>query len=130
MNGPPLVLPCRLPLNFLNSSMVYGNIVPKKETSWKISHPSFEEWQSLYGAAIDYWKMQPWQWVNDTDLFGIKNPEDGEIGYCCVVGALGEFIGLVLYLGAKGLESYMKLQTSKSSEEEPTKHGKVLDRLF
>lgn len=92
--------------------------------------PSFQEWQSLYGAAIDYWKIQPWQWVNDTDLFGVKNPEDGEIGYCCVVGALGEFIGLVLYLGTKGLESYMKIQASESPEGEVLSTGKCLTASF
>ncbi|MFB3887605.1 MAG: hypothetical protein ACE144_20495 [Thermodesulfobacteriota bacterium] len=92
--------------------------------------PSFQDWQNLYGAAVDYWKIQPWQWVNDTDLFGVKNPEDGEIGYCCVVGALGEFIGLVFYLGTEGLESYMKIQASESPDGDLLSVGKCLTFSF
>jgi hypothetical protein len=92
--------------------------------------PSFQEWQSLYGAAIDFWQIQPWQWVDDTDLFGVKNPEDDEIGYCCVVGALGEFLGLVVYLGTEGLESYLKIQTSESPEEDLLSTAKCLTASF
>lgn len=42
--------------------------------------PSFQEWKNLYRTAIEFWQIQPWQWIDDTDLFGVKNPEDGEIG--------------------------------------------------
>ena len=64
--------------------------------------------------------------MDDTDLFGVKNPQDGEIGYCCVVGALGEFLGLVFYLGTEGLESYLKIQRSESPEEDVLNAGKCL----
>jgi len=88
--------------------------------------PSFQEWENLYRTASDFWQIQPWQWIDDTDLFGVKNPEDGEIGYCCVVGALGEFLGLVVYLGTEGLESYLKIQRSESPEEDVLSAGKCL----
>jgi hypothetical protein len=52
-----------------------GNIESKKENCMQDLQPSFQEWQNLYGAAIDYWRIQPWQWVDDTDLFGVKNPQ-------------------------------------------------------
>ena len=80
--------------------------------------PSIEEWHTLYRAAIDFRQSQPWDWVADTDLFGVKNPENDEVGYCCIVGALGEFVGVVVYLGTEGLESYLKSQMSESPEED------------
>jgi hypothetical protein len=93
--------------------------------------PSFQEWHSLYRAAIDFWQIHPWQWVNDTDLFGVKNPEDCEIGYCCIVGALGEFLGLVVYLGTEGLEGCLKIQMSESPEgEDVLSTGKCLVASF
>jgi hypothetical protein len=92
--------------------------------------PSLKEWHALYRAAIDFWQIQPWNWVNDADLFGVKNPEDDEIGYCCVVGALGEFLGLVFYLGTEGLESYVKIQKSESPEEDVLSAGKCLVASF
>jgi len=92
--------------------------------------PSLQEWHALYRAATDFWQIQPWNWVNDTDLFGVKNPEGGEIGYCCVVGALGEFLGLVFYLGTEGLESYLRIQESESPEEDVLSTGKCLVASF
>jgi hypothetical protein len=89
----------------------------KEEAVMQDPQPSLQEWHTLYRAAIDFWQIQPWGWVNDTDLFGVKNPEDNEIGYCCVVGALGEFLGVVVYLGTEGLESYLRIQKSESPEE-------------
>jgi hypothetical protein len=103
-----------------------GSIEPKGEDILQNLQPSFQEWENLYRTAIDFWRIQPWQWINDTDLFGVKNPEDGEIGYCCVVGALGEFLGLVVYLGTEGLESYLKIQGSESPEEDDLSTGKCL----
>ncbi len=96
----------------------------------KDRQPSLEEWHALYRAAVDFRQVQPWRWVNDTDLFGVKNPEDGEIGYCCIVGALGEFIGLVVYLGTEGLESYLRIQKSESPEEDVLSTGKCLVASF
>jgi hypothetical protein len=107
----------------------------KEEDVMHDPQPSVQEWHMLYRAAIDFWQIQPWNWVNDTDLFGVKNPENDEIGYCCIVGALGEFLGLVVYLGTEGLESYLKTQMSESPEEDVFGTAKCLvasseDRKF
>jgi hypothetical protein len=106
------------------------SIDSKEEAVMQDPQPSLQEWHTLYRAAIDFWQIQPWNWVNDTDLLGVKNPEDGEIGYCCVVGALGEFLGLLVYLGTGGLESYLRIQKSESPEEDVLSTGKCLVASF
>lgn len=50
----------------------------------------------------------------DSDIFGVGNPENGEIGYCCVLGNEGEFYGLAVYTGTKGLQSYFRMQSDEN----------------
>lgn len=44
--------------------------------------------------------------MDDTDLFAVESPEDGEIGYACVLGTAGEVFGLAVYLGREGFADY------------------------
>lgn len=62
--------------------------------------------QRLYTAADKFKKMAPWQWMYDSDLFGVQNPADGIVGYCSVMGAAGEHFALGVYVGTAGLASY------------------------
>src|SRR3989338_1822045 len=70
--------------------------------------PSLAEWKELYKQAVKFKEIAPWCWMWDSNLFGVKNPEDGETGYCCVLGAAGEVFGLVVYKGCEGLDGYWK----------------------
>ncbi|RJR54420.1 MAG: hypothetical protein C4576_00595 [Desulfobacteraceae bacterium] len=75
--------------------------------------PTGEEWKALYGATKVFSKEKPWEWMEDTDLFGVQNPEDGEIGYCCIMGAGGEVFGLSAYLGSEGLLTYRNIASGR-----------------
>jgi hypothetical protein len=65
-----------------------------------------EEWKDLYQAAAEFREIEPWKWVNETDIFGVQNPRTGGNGYCCIMGELGEVLALAVYLGAEGLSGY------------------------
>jgi hypothetical protein len=79
--------------------------------------PNLENWLELYNEAIAFRKLAPWLWMYDSDLFGVMDPVTGEIGYCIVMGNLGEFFALGIYLGTKGLQSYYNLQDSDIEED-------------
>jgi hypothetical protein len=75
--------------------------------------PTTKQWKELYKAAIKFQRMECWNWMWDTDIFGVQNPENGEIGYCCIMGGAEEHFALAVYLGSEGLYGYLELQSKK-----------------
>jgi hypothetical protein len=54
-------------------------------------------WRRLYESAVKTKKLAPWEWMSETDVFGIEDPESGKIGLVSVMGALGEHFSVALY---------------------------------
>ncbi len=70
------------------------------------SSPSLTEWRRLYEAAARVKETAPWEWMTETDLFGVRNPETGELGFVSIMGALGEHLAVALYLGPESLQGF------------------------
>lgn len=75
--------------------------------------PHLKEWKELYKASIEFKDIEAWNWMDDTNIFGVQNPVSGEIGYCCILGNLREVFGLVVHTGTEGLRGYLKMQSGK-----------------
>jgi len=77
--------------------------------------PSLDEWSRLYQAAIKVKEVAPWEWMTETEVFGVQNPETDEIGFVSVMGMLGEHYSLAVYLGAEGLYGLWRFEDAASS---------------
>ncbi|MHB8881129.1 MAG: YecA/YgfB family protein [Thermodesulfovibrionales bacterium] len=76
-----------------------------------------KKWKTLYQAAAEFRAIEPWKWVKETDLFGVKDPVTGEIGYCCVMGEMGEVLAMAVYLGTGGFNGYRMIQDQNNTAE-------------
>ncbi len=79
----------------------------------KINEPSIDEWRRLYQAATAFYKLAPWKWMQDDQIFGVKNPQSGEIGYCAVLGNIKEVFALLVYEGAEGYAGHLRMQSGE-----------------
>jgi hypothetical protein len=87
--------------------------------SMKKLQPSLKDWKALYEVAVEFRKAEPWAWIKETDVFGVQNPKTGEIGYCCIMGELGEVLAMAIYEGTEGLQSYLKIQKGQINPGDP-----------
>ena len=74
----------------------------------------------MYELAFRYKQTKLWKDMEDTEVFGVRL-SDGEIGYCCVMGMLGEHISLAVYVGDEGFQSFRELAFRENPDdiEEP-----------
>ena len=72
--------------------------------------PGIREWRRLYESAVRVKEISPWEWMTETDIFGVRSPETGELGFVSVMGLLGEHYAVSLYLGSEGIHGFLDLQ--------------------
>lgn len=67
------------------------------------------ELRSLYGAADEFEKLQPWEWMSEYQLLVVEDPETHMMGFCCITGNKLDKRGLKVYLGIDGLRHYIEM---------------------
>lgn len=68
--------------------------------------PTASEYGMLCQLAFHMQQLSPWIFMQETDVFGVQDPESGELGFVSVMGQLGEFQAISVYRGAEGLYSW------------------------
>jgi hypothetical protein len=77
--------------------------------------PSHTETKTLCDLAVQVKTIAPWTWMQDTDVFGVEDPDTGEIGFVSVMGNIGEFESVAVYRGAEGIFGYIDFQADPSA---------------
>lgn len=74
--------------------------------------PSLVVQRDLYQAMSRIKDLAPWDWMAETDIFGVQHPDTGQMGFVSVMGMAGEHYAVAVYLGSEGLYGFWDLQES------------------
>ena len=75
-----------------------------------------DDWRRLYTAAVKVREMEPWKWMQETDVFGVRIPGTDTVGFVSVMGLLGEYHAVAVYPGAKELAQFRQLQDTPDAQ--------------
>jgi hypothetical protein len=68
-----------------------------------------DTWKRLYELASLVRKMEPWLWMEEDELFGVKDPATGNTAFVSVMGMMGEYFSIAVYPGAKALGQFWQM---------------------
>ncbi len=68
-----------------------------------MSQLTLEAWRRLYELAAEIKMLAPWEWLTETEVFGVQDPQTDQLGFVSVMGQLGDHLAVAVYLGAEGL---------------------------
>ncbi len=77
--------------------------------------PSHDEAKTLCNLAVQIKALAPWRWMEETDVFGVEDPDTGEIGFISVMGNVGEYEAVGVYQGAEGIYAFIDLNSGPSA---------------
>ncbi len=81
--------------------------------------------EKMYELALQFKGIKLWQLLYDDEVFAVRL-SDGEIGYCSVMGMLGDHFALGLYVGDEGYQSYRPLLDADYETMDDVKMGVLM----
>lgn len=69
-----------------------------------------EDCKALFELMNQVRDLEPWQWMEETELFGVQHPDTGEIGFVSIMGMAGEHYAISAYRDATGLYGFWHMQ--------------------
>lgn len=78
------------------------------------NYASAEECRPLYALMAQVKQMAPWEWMTETDIFGIQGPGAQEPDFVSVMGMAGEHFAISLYLGARGMFQFWHFEENQA----------------
>ena len=75
-----------------------------------------DTWRRLYELAAKVRAMEPWLWMEETDIFGVQDVDSRDSVFVSVMGLLGEYRAIAVYPGAKALTQFWQMQRAPDRE--------------
>jgi hypothetical protein len=79
-----------------------------KTASKKIA--SAKDCRPLFPLMNQIHDMAPWDWMEETEIFGVQDPATGELGFVSIMGMAGEHYAIGVYQGVRGLYGFWNMQ--------------------
>lgn len=93
------------------------------ESKAKKPHPtaalSMNLWKRLYDAALRVRQMEPWNWMEETELFGFQPAGAKEPAFVSVMGALGEHFAIGVYPSVAAMNRFWDMQRASQDYPRP-----------
>lgn len=64
-----------------------------------------DPWQDLLLQSKEFYKLKPWEFMDDNQIFAVIDPATEEWLFCSVLGSAGEVYGLAVYQGKQGYDA-------------------------
>lgn len=74
------------------------------------NQPTIEQWRRLYDLADRIKALKPWEFIEEDDLFGVRDPDTGVDGFVSVMGQEGEHLAIAVYIGAEALYQFWAMR--------------------
>jgi hypothetical protein len=73
------------------------------------NRPTLDEFKTLYELSNEIKAMQPWDWIEEWNIFAVQNPETHKLGFVSIMGSNGEHFAVAVYLGEVGYAKFQAL---------------------
>lgn len=80
-----------------------------------------DTWRTVHDLIWEVYKLQPWSFLEETDIFGIHSPLSDKKYFISVMGSTGTLRALSAYDGAKALNQLWALEESGDTD-----YGEIL----
>ena len=78
--------------------------------------PTLDAWRRLYALMAQVKEMAPWDWMYESDVFAVQDPENQEFYFVSVMGNLGEHLSIAVYLGVRAYDRLLTFAENAESE--------------
>jgi hypothetical protein len=75
-------------------------------------------WRALYERASELRELEPWNWMQHSELFGVRFENESAVSWCCVMGEPEGVFGLAVYEGDAGFDVHRQILSDEDESEE------------
>lgn len=80
-----------------------------------VDQPDRADMERLFDLAVRIRDMAPWEWMEETDIFGVQDPASGETAYVSIMGTLGEYLAVSALLGSRALYDFWGIEDDEAN---------------